>query len=550
VQALAVKRQPFRPASEEVAGAIADVRFLATAESVPVLVNGLGEDQSDRASAFALGLIGLPETMHDAAIRALRERIDDPYVAVSDFHFMAYAGLATRSGGSSEEGFRARGAAYAEAMRLGIAALPRKTGKAKAATADVILRSSANLTPEDKAAIAQALASTFTELPEDKQAMLLGWQWDLVRSAVTSETLEQIASLPVSDAGSRVMAIYNRERLKSEALSRWYEVDPEAAKRAAYAQIGSPNPSLTAAKLWFLPPEPLPQYESIWAQALLTPSGESNAEVLAALMTRFGTGAFASQVAAKVRSTLGEEACAPQAAMLAYVVKFNPELARPLLYDASEARSHTGCYRGSIDAVGQYVTSPVLTDVAIETVGDDDPQTVVGALRYLMAYGDERSQAAIMKRYISWAQEWAGKDGELDWVSPFKPSPAMEQEQLGEALGRALLVNQGWIADDKLRSEVLKRCVGERMCHALQPSYMTEGAPYQVHLYQRDGRQDIGVGANEIPNLDLLKAKLSQYPRGTTFALIQPDSSADMRRFEKQVRAVFENAGMTLAKKP
>lgn len=35
---------------------------------------------------------------------------------------------------------RAHGAAFAEAMRMGIAALPNKRGKAKAATADVVLR--------------------------------------------------------------------------------------------------------------------------------------------------------------------------------------------------------------------------------------------------------------------------------------------------------------------------------------------------------------------------------------------------------------------------
>jgi hypothetical protein len=255
-------------------------------------------------------------------------------------------------------------------------------------------------------------------------------------------------------------------------------------------------------------------------------------------------------VAAKVRASLDGEACAPQAAMLAYVVKFNPELARPLVSDALEARNHTGCYRDLVNEVAGYAASPVLTDIAMEAVADDDPQTVMGAIRYLTVYGDQRSQAVILKRYVSWTQEWAGKEDELDSVTPFKPSPSGEQEQLGEALGRALLVNQGWIADDKLRAEVLKRCVGERMCRALQQGYMTEGPPYPVYLFQQDGRENIRVGPCEIPNLDLVKAKLSQYPRGTVFVLNQPDPSADMQRFALKVRAVFENAGMILTRKP
>ncbi len=297
-----------------------------------MLAAGLGEDQSDRASAFALGLIGLPPALNELARRAVRERIDDPEVSVSGFHLMAFAGLETSPANSAEENIKARGAAHAEALRLAIAALPRKTGKAKAATADLLLREGpGGLTPEDDAAIAQALSSTFTELAEDKQAILLEAHWDVLRSVITSQTLQQVVSLPVSDASSRVMPTYDRVKLKSEALSRLYELDPEAAKRAVYAQIGSATPSLTAARLWFLPAEPLPQFESIWAQALLGPSGESNPEVLAGLMTRFGTGQFASQVAAKVRASLEiGEACAPEAAMLAYVVKFNADLARPL----------------------------------------------------------------------------------------------------------------------------------------------------------------------------------------------------------------------------
>ena len=39
--------------------------------------------------------------MHEDALRTLRQRIDDPEVAVSEFHFMAYAGMATSPGGSS-----------------------------------------------------------------------------------------------------------------------------------------------------------------------------------------------------------------------------------------------------------------------------------------------------------------------------------------------------------------------------------------------------------------------------------------------------------------
>ncbi len=152
------------------------------------------------------------------------------------------------------------------------------------------------------------------------------------------------------------------------------------------------------------------------------------------------------------------------------------------------------------------------------------PETAADALRYLAVCGDNRPQQAILRRYISWTDLWSSKSAELKPTMPFGPSTNWSQHAFGENLGRALLVNQGWITDDRLRSEVLKRCVGEQMCRTLQQVSATSGPPYQVILYQvGGGRVSIHVGPYEIPNLDLLKNKLSQYPAGTTFTLIPPD---------------------------
>lgn len=531
----------------ETSNAIADVRFVGSAESIPVLVAGVSTDRSPLATPFAFGLIGLPPSLHDLAIRALRQRIDDPAIGVSSSLLMALSALETAPASSPEESFKTRSAANEAAARLAINALPNKTGKAKAETADLLLRgNTGSLTQEDKAAIAQALASGFTELPEENQAILLGWQWDVIRSAITPQTLQQIASLPVTDAGSRVMTTYDRVQLKSSALHRLYELDPETAKQSAYAQIGSAQPSLTASSLWFLPSEPLPQFESLWAQALLDPSSNTNPEVLAALMTRFGTGAYASRVAAKIRASLGEQACAPQAAMLAYVLKFNADEGRPVLRAAFQARSHTWCYKNLFDELSRYTTSAALTDVANEAIEDPDPEATSGALRYLAIYGDKRSQQPILSRYIAWTNEWAGKGDELQ-PDLFKPSANGAQQQLGEALGRALLVNEGWITDAQLRTEVLKRCVGEQMCRNLQQTGFAPGPPYMVNVNPvGEGREIIQVGPYEIMNLDLLKAKLSQYPHETKFFLLQPAPSSDTQRLEQQVQSSFEEAHLTL----
>lgn len=61
-----------------------------------------------------------------------------------------------------------------------------------------------------------------------------------------------------------------------------------------------------------------------------------------------------------------------------------------------------------------------------------------------------------------------------------------------------------------------------------------------------EGREIIQVGPYEIMNLDLLKAKLSQYPHETKFFLLQPAPSSDTQRLEQQVQSSFEEAHLTL----
>ena len=81
--------------------------------------------------------------------------------------------------------------------------------------------------------------------------------------------------------------------------------------------------------------------------------------------------------------------------MLAYVIKFDPDQGGPLLHDALQPRSDTGCYHILFGDLSRYTTNATLTDAAIETINDPDPDTAADALRYLAVYGDQRPQQAI-----------------------------------------------------------------------------------------------------------------------------------------------------------
>jgi hypothetical protein len=91
-----------------------------------------------------------------------------------------------------------------------------------------------------------------------------------------------------------------------------------SAHEEALRQIGSPDPSLTADSLAFLAKEKLPQFESLWGDALMATDDYQRETVFASLMARFGTGSAVAEVREKANAKVGEWACASQGAALAY----------------------------------------------------------------------------------------------------------------------------------------------------------------------------------------------------------------------------------------
>ncbi len=124
--------------------------------------------------------------------------------------------------------------------------------------------------------------------------------------------------------------------------------------------------------------------------------------MLASLLVRFGTGAVLPQVESKLDAKVGRWACAPQAAALAYVVKFDSEAARPLLKRAIDARGEgmTACNHSLFQDVVAQTFSPALTEAALGTLEDSDQEVTNDALIYLTNYGDKATEQPIWDRYV------------------------------------------------------------------------------------------------------------------------------------------------------
>lgn len=529
----------------------ADLRYLTTPAAIDEMTDRLRKGYTFVATPSSMGLLGLPSSMRDVAIASMNHRIEEPDFPISPLFFTTMSLLHINSGSTAESIRHQRTSFDAVLWQTVFSSTARKESIARAETVQTLLAFGRNInTPEIKSRMASLLSASFLDLDNRSQIDDLRQHWDLLRSPDILPSLQTLAKLPPMNDGA--LGPYSREELKSAALKRWYELDPAGARSEILAQIGATPPSLSAQAVAFLPKEPLPQFESQWAAAFVGTTAQQREDVLGSLLVQFGTGAATPQMIVKLNEPPRPYACMAHALALAYLVRFSPDDARPLLKRV-HAADDTECKSSLLRWVSEHATAPVLNEVAVEELDDSDPAVFMDALQYLTSYGTKADEKPLWDRYVKWTQAWSGKADILD--HPESGLHACDEVCRGEALGRALIANQGWFADEGLISSVLQKCVGEPMCKTLNNIARAARAPYQVIL--PDAADPSGIRVRQSYNVaqfspmsrELLEAKIKQYPPGTKFVLLSVWSfTEDQQKLEDDTQTIFQEYGMSLVK--
>jgi hypothetical protein len=531
--------------------AAAGLRYLATPAGIDEMTNRMrAGDAYDITSECSMGLIGLPDSLRDVAIESMNKRIDEPDYPISNSFFRTMSMLHVRSG-SSKESIREQRQSYAPVLwQTLFSAAPKKEGTARAQTVQTLLAFGSNMNMSDlNSRVSSLLTSSLLELDNRSQIDDLRQHWDMLRSPDILPALETLAKLPTLNDSN--LGPYSREDLKSVALKRWYELDPVGARSEILEEIGSAAPALSAQAIRFLPSEPLPQFEQIWAQAFVESTRQEQESVLGSLLVRFGTGAAVPQMIAQLDESPRDYQCTSLALALAYLVRFSPEDARPLL-KREMVNGEAACGGTLLLWISEHATAPTMNEVADEALNGTDPRTFGDAIRYLTSYGRKADEKFIWDRYAKWAATWTGKADVLDHQEPgFHDENSGLKE--GRSLGLALIANQGWFADQALVTRVIGMCVGQQMCKALRDA-VAAGDPLN-RVVVPDASASLGILSNESfavaqynpRSREQLEAKLSQYPRGTKFTLFRVWSrTEDQQKLEDEVRAIFKKHGMIL----
>ena len=540
--------QPFA----ERKAALADLRFLGSRGAIRALAANLRDDRPELAYQSAFGLMGVAEPMRDAAVEALEQRIGDPMFPISGWLIETLSVLDARGHPAANGVDEGRSSAKEAAWRKVFAGLSRKEGKARAATVQTLLSTwPAGLDAESRTELAGALSGSFVDLTEEQRTVALLGEWDSLRSEAMLPALQASAKLTLSHPGSNEVSVYSRRKLKAAALARWYELDPDGAMREIWSQIGSATPSLTAENLAFLPKQSFPQFEPLWAQRMVESSDYEEEAVLGGLLVRFGTGAASGQVASKLKTRAGTWACEPQAAALAYLVKFEPEQALPLLQGAVSGAGKTRCHSTLFHDVSAHASGAVLTDVALAALDNADRRVASDALVYLVEHGRKEDEQAIWNRYVKWSEQWSGKADVLDSNDRSSLERIYPEIALGENLAHALIANQGWLAGHDLIAQVLRLCVGQQMCQQVQRVADLASSPYRASVYGDGVSETYQVAQYSMHSIELLDRKIAQYPKGTAFRLMPGMArNREQRAMQSEMRGIFKRYGMSLEEAP
>jgi hypothetical protein len=525
----------------------ADLKYLATPAAIDEMTYRLRDEKYNFADQCSVGLMGLPPTMRETAIASMNKRIKDPDFPITEWFFSTLSFLYVTPG-SEKESIRTQREAISPVIWSAIfSAVTKKVPVARAETVQTLLGYGRSIsTPEVKRRMASLLKLSFLDLDSRSQTDDLRNEWDRLRSPEFLPILQALARLPVKSDSDLEVWVYDLQELKGLALKRWYELDPEGAHREIVAQIGSATPSLAAQTIAFLPEEQFPQFEPLWAQALLDTKSQLRERALGSLLVRFGTGAATKQMIAKADAV--DNLCDGHVVALAYLARFSPNEAKSRL-----AHEFSGkCNHDRLKFISELTHAPVLNDQAVENLNSQDPQIVRDALQYLTSYGRKEDEASLWRRYVEWTTVFEGKADLLDRIGHdyFK---SFDNSEIGEKLGEALIENQGWFADSDLIARVLKRCVGNRMCKDLKEVADLARPPYEVDLPDLTMSNDlldqnIVVARYQTCTLRLFEEKISQFPPGSQFSLERyyRATNNDQRKLEEQVRAIIEKHGMSL----
>ena len=538
------------------------LRFLNTkpsAETLAQLFWGLNDQPGGWDLMF--GLFGSPYRAE--AIAAMQREIHNPDHPITDDFLYALTKLQINADTSwdppaydpahpevSQEYWDKRQTHERELMQAAmaptVAALPQKTGRARALTVQALAESSDLLNASTASQIRKQLIAAWGDLPDKTKQELIEDRWSLIAGPEMLPILKELVSRTAP--ASRTMDAMARDA----ALQHIYELDADEGRSLILRDLrdSRAEPSLSLVKL--LSAEEL---RPIVQEAVgrIEKSDARNLDYH--LVELYADASSLGRMKTVFNNRLGQWACDPQTAMLRYFLRLDPEFGAKAAEASLATRKETGCYHFLLRELGDAV--PKVEPLAIGALDDSDLEVANDAALALGHWGTAKAEAALWARLKRFHQQWQDRQDELRVAPPYT-DPIGRATALESTLVNAIATGTNWICGpEKLEQLSELASPRQKMQVANWSKEWERGeALIQANWFPEDR---LSFGVLQYSNLDeqQFRARLSQMPAEMKlyFQIWKPGQISPPVSMERQ-EAVFEalrtyasQFGVTIEKK-
>lgn len=424
-------------------------------------------------------------------------------------------------------------AAMSDYRDIVTAAMPDKTGRARAITLAEAQALAQRQPSARSAASRDQLAAAFLDLPVERQTALLEYQWRTVAGPAMLPALRRLVAAAPADAPSAA----------DLALRRLAQLAPDEARPLILREIRNPRRGATLQTLGSLRDAELPDLDD----ALAANFEASDSEIHAALVQRYATRKIAPRILASAGDTIGIMACSEQASILAYFLRVDEATGSTLLDRAMASRA-TGC-RTSLDRIAALRMTPLVQTRAIADLDNPDPDLVLAAIQTLGQHGSPAALEPLRMAFQRWHATWADRAAELAYSHAVE-RPNARQGMVEDAFRQAIGAGRGWLVRAGELRELQSLCVTDN-CRT-QTGHMIPENDTRIMLWDvnEPDESHIELAQYRFTSIAALEEKLSLYPRGTAFTLQRSaNETGDVTAAIARLMAFAASRGLSIKKR-
>jgi hypothetical protein len=455
-----------------------------------------------------------------------------------------------------------------------VAAVPRKTGRARALTVLTLASESSSLL--DKATAAQMrreLAARWGDLPEKTKRDLLQGNWahrgnemGPLGGPEALPILLQFVSQPAAQFTNDVTS-------RNAALKRIFELDPAQGRSLIFRDLNDPQaqPSISLVKLLSsdeLRPAVQQAVQRVaTAQERTSPFESSGARPLdyslvEVFADKSALGSLERNFKVSYEGPFKGSCVGYVEPMLRYFLRVDPRVGTREVQATLDARKATGCYKRLFEDLGRSL--PTVEPLAISDLDDADLEVSMSAARALGRWGSAKAEPALWTRLRRFHEEWPNGVGEVTLTDAHTTARVGELNSLESTLVQSIVTGTNWMCGPEklaLLRQLVSREQRMQLSHLID-EWEGQDGPFIIMPDYRgvDDRLTFGVLQLNYTGLDeqQIRTKLSQMPHGSrlyfqTYTSEQMGSPVSMEEQHAVLQGLRKDAaqfGVTVVERP